>query len=154
MAYPTENNRGQYLGLFWIIFNFGGMVGGTVQFATNVNSEESTLSINTVICFVGIMAIGSVLSVFLARPDDVRREDGSRIVIEPADWKSEAVGIFKLLGDPTMLQLVPLFVYSNWFYAYQFGPFQSIFNARTQSINNTFYWAGEEYMICSELTYA
>jgi hypothetical protein len=29
--------------------------------------------------------------------------------------------------------LVPLFVFSNWFYAYEFGPFNcGLFNARTQ----------------------
>ena len=31
------------------------------------------------------------------------------------------------------LPLLPLFVYSNWFYAYEFGPFNSrLFTARTQ----------------------
>jgi len=33
------------------------------------------------------------------------------------------------------LPLLPLFVYSNWFYAYEFGPFNSrLFTARTQVI--------------------
>jgi hypothetical protein len=143
MAYPTDNTRGFYLGLFWVIFNFGGVVGGVVTFATNVASDGATVGIETIFCFVAIMAVGTVLTLFLKNPEDVRRADGSRIVIEAADWRSEAVGIMKVFYDPTMMALMPLFIYSNWFYAYQFGPYQSIFNARTQSVNNTFYWAAQ-----------
>jgi hypothetical protein len=143
MAYPTDNTRGFYLGLFWVIFNFGGVVGGIVAFATNIASEGSTVGIETIICFVAIMGFGTLLTVLLKNPEDIRRADGSRIVIEKADWRSEAAGTLKLFRDPTMMSLMPLFIYSNWFYAYQFGPFQSIFNARTQSINNTFYWGAQ-----------
>ena len=50
------------------------------------------------------------------------RPDGSKIVIkaEP-DWKVEAVETCKAALSREMLLLTPLFVYTGWFYPYQFG---------------------------------
>lgn len=143
MAYPTDSTRGLYLGVFWIIFNFGGVVGGLVSLISNLNSEGSSQSITTIYIFGSVMGVGTVTSLFLAPPAKVRKSDGTRIVIEASDWKSEAKNILALATDTTMLFLLPLFIYSNWFYAYQFGPYQSIFNARTQGFTNMFYWAAQ-----------
>jgi hypothetical protein len=143
MAYPTEVNKGLYLGVFWVIFNFGGVVGGVVSLISNLDSSGSTQSITTIYIFCAVMGVGTCISFFLASPSKVSRIDGSEIVIEKSDWKSEARKIVGLATDPTMIALLPLFAYSNFFYAYQFGPYQSIFNARTQGFNNIFYWGAQ-----------
>ena len=40
---------------------------------------------------------------------------------------------------PQMLALAPLFLYSNWFYAYQFACFNAaLFSARTQARHHAF----------------
>lgn len=31
MSYPEENNKGKYIGIFWIIFNLGGVIGSLVS---------------------------------------------------------------------------------------------------------------------------
>ena len=55
---------------------------------------------------------------------------------------SELTGMLSLFGRPRMLMLAPLFVYSNFFYAYQFTAYNSaLFNARTQGLNNAAYWS-------------
>ena len=33
MSYPKERSKGRYISWFWIIFNFGGVIGGLVSFA-------------------------------------------------------------------------------------------------------------------------
>jgi Ion channel regulatory protein UNC-93 len=38
LAYPTENNKGKFIGVFWSIFNLGGVVGATVSLGENVGS--------------------------------------------------------------------------------------------------------------------
>ncbi|KAG5651847.1 hypothetical protein H0H81_007223 [Sphagnurus paluster] len=39
MAYPTEGEKGKYIGVFWAIFNMGGVVGASVAFGQNYHSE-------------------------------------------------------------------------------------------------------------------
>ena len=35
MAYPTEAEKGTFIGIFWAIFNVGGVVGSAVAFGQN-----------------------------------------------------------------------------------------------------------------------
>lgn len=35
MSYPTEEDKGKYIGLFWGIFNMGGVLGSLIPLATN-----------------------------------------------------------------------------------------------------------------------
>jgi hypothetical protein len=39
LAYPTEDQKGKFIGIFWSIFNLGGVVGAAVSFARNFDSE-------------------------------------------------------------------------------------------------------------------
>jgi sugar phosphate permease len=41
MAYPTEAQKGIFIGIFWAIFNLGGVVGSAVAFGQNFNSTVS-----------------------------------------------------------------------------------------------------------------
>ncbi len=143
MAYPTAETKGYFVGVFWVIFNLGGVMGGAISFATNYDSAASDASSATYIAYVAIMAVGSV-SVFLlvVRPEQVVRPDGSLVVIEPSqDILKETVASLRMLWDPRMLCLLPYFVYSNFFYTFQFSVYNAgLFNARTQGFNNIFYW--------------
>ena len=38
MAYPTEGQKGIFVGVFWGIFNLGGVVGSSVAFGQNFHS--------------------------------------------------------------------------------------------------------------------
>ncbi len=35
LAYPTESQKGKFIGLFWAIFNFGAVVGASVAMGEN-----------------------------------------------------------------------------------------------------------------------
>lgn len=41
LAYPTENNKGKFIAIFWSIFNMGGVVGATVSLGQNYDSRVS-----------------------------------------------------------------------------------------------------------------
>ena len=41
MAYPTEAQKGVFIGIFWAIFNLGGVVGSAVAFGQNFHSTVS-----------------------------------------------------------------------------------------------------------------
>lgn len=38
LAYPTENQKGRFISIFWAIFNLGGVVGAAVSLGTNFHS--------------------------------------------------------------------------------------------------------------------
>lgn len=44
MAYASPRSRGRLIGLFWTIFNLGGVAGGLLQWALNFNSTASEAS--------------------------------------------------------------------------------------------------------------
>jgi hypothetical protein len=39
LAYPTEDQKGTFIGIFWSIFNLGGVVGASVSLGQNFHSE-------------------------------------------------------------------------------------------------------------------
>lgn len=41
LAYPTENNKGKFIAIFWSIFNVGGVVGAAVSLGQNYDSSVS-----------------------------------------------------------------------------------------------------------------
>ena len=41
LAYPTENNKGKFIAIFWSIFNLGGVVGAAVSLGQNYDSTVS-----------------------------------------------------------------------------------------------------------------
>lgn len=41
LAYPTENNKGKFIAIFWSIFNLGGVVGAAVSLGQNYDSSVS-----------------------------------------------------------------------------------------------------------------
>jgi hypothetical protein len=42
MAYPTENVKGTYIAIVWIIFNLGGVIGGLASLAINWDNPRYT----------------------------------------------------------------------------------------------------------------
>lgn len=39
LAYPTEDNKGKFISIFWSIFNLGGVVGAAISLGENYNSS-------------------------------------------------------------------------------------------------------------------
>lgn len=146
LSYPTEANKGKYIGLFWVIFNVGGVLGSLIPIALNWNGTNSgTVNDGTYIAFMVLMGLGGILSLALLPTRKVTHDDGSHVVVQKfPKWKDELGGIFKLFFNWKMLALFPMFMASNWFYAYQFNSVNAgYFNIRTRSFNNLWYWAAQ-----------
>jgi len=136
MAYPTPEKKGLYFGIFWALFNLGPVFGGIVQFITNYNNTSSASSNASYIVFAIIMVCGSIgAALFLAKPSDVIRNDGSHVETKANVSAAEEVkNTFGLFMDPAMLLMTPLFLYSNWFYPYQNFFNGSVYTKRTAGI--------------------
>ncbi|KAI8326374.1 MFS general substrate transporter [Martensiomyces pterosporus] len=144
MSYPLESEKGKFITIFWVIFNLGGVIGGVVLLGTNYN-HEGPLSDAAYAAFLAIEVCGSLCALVLAPPSKVERSDGSRVEIRKVDnIISDAIAIIKLFLDPWMLILIPMMFSSNFYYSYQFGPYNgSLFTTRTKGFNNIWYWGAQ-----------
>ncbi|KAG0019314.1 hypothetical protein BGZ80_005998 [Entomortierella chlamydospora] len=147
MSYPTENNKGKYISVFWAIFNFGAVLGSCLSFGMNYSAtmDPDDVSSTTYIVFMSIMGTVTLLSVFLVRPSSIVRDDGEPVIIEKfAGIKAEFSAILSVFCDWRMLLLIPAFFFSNFSYTYQFNDFNGfVFNIRTRSYNSIFFWVAQ-----------
>ncbi|ORX69646.1 hypothetical protein DL89DRAFT_267832 [Linderina pennispora] len=144
MSYPLEKEKGKFITIFWVIFNLGGVLGGVILLGTNYNHEGS-LSDGAYAAFLAIEIGGSLCALVLAPPSKVVRTDGSHVEIKKVEnVMSDAIAILKLFADPWMIILIPMMFSSNFYYSYQFGPYNgSLFTTRTKGFNNIWYWGAQ-----------
>lgn len=151
MAYSTSESRGRLIGIFWAIFNLGGVLGGLMEAALNWTSGKGGAGkggANPLSYFVmtGIMLLGPVLTVLLlAKPENVIRADGSPVVLTAAGAPQEELrAAVAALRYPFVLLSLPFFFFSNWFYTYDFDGFNSTqFNVRTRGLNSALFWLAQ-----------
>ncbi|KIY61774.1 MFS general substrate transporter [Cylindrobasidium torrendii FP15055 ss-10] len=146
MAYPTENDKGKYIAIFWGVFNMGGVVGAAVACGRNWNSTAGAVDNGTYIGFLVLTLIGVSIPMLMADPAKMIRTDGTRVQTpRQLSWKTEIKGLYvTLVTDPMVLLLFPMFFASNWFYTWQFSGFNSaIFDIRARSLNNLLYWISQ-----------
>lgn len=147
MSYPTEENKGKYISFFWIIFNFGAVIGALIPLAQTVNSSDaSAVNDSTYIAFIVLMFAGAVIAMFLVNGNRVIRDDGSKVILmKNPSWSTELLGLWQTLSQqPIVLLLFPMFFASNIFYTYQMNNFNgAYFTIRTRSLNNLLYWLAQ-----------
>ncbi|KAI0761154.1 MFS general substrate transporter [Trametes elegans] len=144
LAYPTESEKGKFIGIFWSIFNLGGVVGAAVSLGNNFHN--TVLSNGTYIGFLVLTCIGFTIPMLMADPRKMVRSDGSRVVTpRHPSWKTEFYGLYLILRtDPWIVLLFPMFFTSNWFYTWQFNDFNAaLFTIRGRALNNLVYWLSQ-----------
>ncbi|KAF9319591.1 hypothetical protein BG003_008698 [Podila horticola] len=146
MSYPTEDNKGKYISVFWAIFNLGAVLGSVLPLAINKDLyDPDDVSQVTYIVYMVIMALSTFLAVFLSRPSTIIRDDGEPVIVAKfAGIKAECVAILSVFCDWRMLLLIPAFFFSNFSYTYQFNDFNGFnFNIRTRALNSILFWVAQ-----------
>jgi MFS family permease len=146
LAYPTENQKGKYIGVFWAIFNLGAVVGASVSLGQNFHSMGNSVGNGTYIGFLILTLIGVTIPLLMADPNKMIRTDGTKVTApRHPSWKVEIYGLWLTLKtDPMILLLFPMFFASNWFYTWQFNEYNdALFNIRARSLNNLVYWLAQ-----------
>eukprot|EP00928_Gymnodinium_smaydae_P055222 TRINITY_DN38815_c0_g1_i1.p1 TRINITY_DN38815_c0_g1~~TRINITY_DN38815_c0_g1_i1.p1 ORF type:complete len:454 (+),score=83.41 TRINITY_DN38815_c0_g1_i1:119-1480(+) len=146
MAYATPKSRGRLIGIFWAIFNLGGVAGGLLQFGLNYDNAGASASPASYFIFVAAMLVGALSApLLLASPSQVVREDGSAVVFEQADSPLEEIrAAAQAIGDPFIKGNILFYLASNWFYTYDFSGFNgSQFNMRTRGLNSATFWGAQ-----------
>ncbi|KAG7448591.1 MFS general substrate transporter [Guyanagaster necrorhizus] len=146
MAYPTESQKGKFIGIFWSIFNLGGVVGASVAAGRNWKSTANAVDNGTYIGFLILTLIGVLVPLLMANPNRMIRSDGTKVTTpRQPSWRTEFMGLFiTLKTDPMIVLLFPMFFTSNWFYTWQFSGFNgALFSIRARGLNNVCYWISQ-----------
>ncbi|KAF9246914.1 major facilitator superfamily domain-containing protein [Melanogaster broomeanus] len=144
MAYPTEAQKGLFIGIFWAIFNLGAVVGGAVAFGTNF--DNSVIGNGTYIGFLILTLIGVVLAPLMADPAKIIRTDGTKVNLQKhPSWKTEFYSLYVAFKtDPWIVLLFPMFYASNYFYTWQQNDYNAaLFDIRARSLNAFVYWLAQ-----------
>ncbi|WPK23325.1 hypothetical protein PUMCH_000562 [Australozyma saopauloensis] len=143
MSYTLENNKAHAIMVFWVIFNFGAVLGSLIPLVQNLELGASNVNAGTYVGFIVLMAAGIVVAAFLLPMDKVYRSDGSQVIEKKYPRISDEIrGMFRVLKhEPRIYAMFPMFAASNWFYTYQFNDVNAVrFNVRTRSLNSLLYW--------------
>ncbi|KNC74049.1 hypothetical protein SARC_13393, partial [Sphaeroforma arctica JP610] len=144
LSYSTEDKKGLFTAIFWIIFNLGGVTGGLITFFMNMGSDGAAgVNAATYFMFCGLMILGAVVAlVLVVHPSKVIKADGQLVVFDKAASPVEEIkSVLKLFTNKYMLLLTPLIIQSNWFYTYEFGGINgNLFDAETRGLNSAIYW--------------
>ncbi|KAK0203763.1 MFS general substrate transporter [Desarmillaria ectypa] len=146
MAYPTEAQKGKFIGIFWSIFNLGGVVGASIAAGRNWKSTANAVDNGTYIGFLILTLIGVLVPLLMVNPNRMIRSDGTKVTTpRQPSWKTEFMGLFiTLKTDPMIVLLFPMFFTSNWFYTWQFSGFNgALFSIRARGLNNVCYWISQ-----------
>jgi len=158
LGYATESEKGKFSGLFWSIFQCGGVLGGLITLGVNWKRFDgdnggllrlggARASAASYFTFVGIMAAGCFLSVFLLMPPKkVIKSDGSSPVVEEKDLPviEELKAAMAAFKEPFIWKMLIYFFYSNWYYTFQFGALNGMFfNSRSAGLNSALYFIAD-----------
>lgn len=146
MSYALENKKARAIMVFWVIFNFGAVLGSLIPLGQNMTSGESNVNAGTYVAFLVLMGCGIVLAGFLLPMDKVYKADGTKVIAKKyPKLTTEFKGMFKvLINEPKIYLMFPMFAASNWFYTYQFNAVNAVrFNVRTRSLNSLLYWLAQ-----------
>ncbi|EPQ27150.1 uncharacterized protein PFL1_05431 [Pseudozyma flocculosa PF-1] len=146
LSIPTESQKGQFIAVFWCIFNLGACLGSAIELGLTYHSTQNTVSNGVYASFVVLTGLGACCAMLLRDPAKMIRDDGTRVTVpRQTSWRTEFRGLFQLLvSDRWIVCLFPLFAASNFFYCYQFNDFNSpLFTLRTRALNSFLYWASQ-----------
>jgi hypothetical protein len=119
-------------------------IAAQIPLGENIHSKTNVaVSDGTYIGFLVLTLVGAALALCLVNAKDVIRDDGTKIILmKHPSWKSELLGLWEVFRtDPYIVALFPMFLASNWFYAYHFNNINGVyFNTRTRALNSVLYY--------------
>lgn len=114
--YSTPLTRACHMGIFWLLFNFGGVLGGILQFGINFHNQERRASKASYFTFIAIMGLSAILAPFLLRdPSKVVKADGTSVKFEiQVSSRQQLRSSLESWADPAMFLLTIYFAASTW----------------------------------------
>ncbi|KAK1952005.1 MFS general substrate transporter [Colletotrichum sublineola] len=137
-TYPDQKDRGWYLGLWSAMMNSGAIIGGIINFTTNIRrSDAGGVLWFTYLIFVGLECTGFIWTLLLSPTSHVRRKDGTRPNISgrKMTWKDEFEALWAHARLKTSwLSFAPAFY--SFFYGGTMGTYLTLhFSVRARALS-------------------
>jgi hypothetical protein len=143
MSYPTEDQKGRYISLFWSIWSMGAVIGSIIPTVQNwSNTSAGSVNDGTYIGLFVLMLAGSALAMFLVHPTKVVRNDGTKVyVVQHASFLQELKNVYlSIKVEPWILLFFPYAFAGLWYGVYQSNDYNGyFFNVRTRGFNSIWY---------------
>ncbi|KAF9524668.1 major facilitator superfamily domain-containing protein [Crepidotus variabilis] len=146
LSYPTESQKGRFIGIFWAILNLGAVIGASVSLALNFSGTTNSVGNSTYIAFLVLTMTGAMIPLIMANPDDIVRTDGSKpAAFRHPSWRAEIYNLWVAVRDDRLVILLfPMFFSASWFYTWQFNGYNAaLFTIQARSLNNLIYWVAQ-----------
>ncbi|KAJ5304493.1 uncharacterized protein N7443_004153 [Penicillium atrosanguineum] len=129
LGYPEPAKRGQYMNI-WLWFRTGGpLLGSAIVLGLNHSASSKSkgkVGSETYLIFVALQCLAVPLAIFLTRPENVQRSDGSKVKIVIQDsWRAEMLELWKLSHRKDIMLLLPVF-WASYFNQYE-GNFETYY---------------------------
>lgn len=152
VTYTDDRTRGRAIGLCWVIFNLGAVVGSLASFGLNFHSSSGTVTDSTYVAYMVIMLFGWLLSVFVVSAESLSSKyNGTRVsesakIITVAHLVTSVKQTLRIVADWRVACLYPMFYTANIFYSYQQNNVNgTTFNLRTRSLDGALYWLAQMF---------
>lgn len=137
-GYPEQHKRGRYIATWLTFRNFGNIIGGAVSSGLDHKVDhQGQVGYQTYIAFIAIQCLGLVFGLLLSNPENVQRDNNTRIeALRGIHWLEEARLMWQLLRSRSILLLVPLFWYFGWIQAYPGTYLETYFTVRSRALGS------------------
>lgn len=144
---PMKKEKGRLIGMFWLLFNLGGVIGSFIAMGVNFHSVENRVSDATYAVFIALMGAGFLSALLILSPTKILRNDGSQVRLDDSTARPNVVkdflNILTIFKRKETYALIVYFFGSNFFYTYQQNTVNGrLFDIRTRGFNGAFYWLG------------
>jgi hypothetical protein len=122
--------------------NLGASIGGIVTLALNANRNyRGSISNSTYVVLMTIMCLGVPFALALPPARRVQRSDGRKVILKNnLSIARELQILWKLIKQPTILAVVPLMIYAQWFLSYQWQFNFAYFTVRSRALNSMLFY--------------
>ncbi|KAJ4313544.1 hypothetical protein N0V84_009362 [Fusarium piperis] len=142
LGYPEENRKGIAISIKFALQNLGASIGGIISFALNIRrAYRGSISNATYVVLIVIMCLGFPFALLLPKASRVERADGRKVIIRKSpSFLNEFHLLAKLIRIPTVLAIVPLMLYAQWFLSYQWQFNFAYFTVRHRALNSMLFY--------------
>ncbi|KAL3419670.1 UNC93-like protein 2-like protein 1 [Phlyctema vagabunda] len=137
-GYPEQHQRGRYIATWFTFRNFGNIIGGAISLAINHSiNRRGQVGYQTYLGFIAIQCLGFLFGLLLSNPEQVQRNDGTRIEAPKGiAWQTETHEMWQLARSRPILLLTPLFWYFGWIQAYPGTYLATYFTVRSRALGS------------------
>lgn len=137
-GYPESHKRGRYLATWFTFRDFGLLIGGAISLALNHQTKHlGQVGYGTYQAFIAIQCLGFFFALLLSEPEQVQRDDGTRIEApRGVHWRVQFQEMWRLARSREILLLIPLFWYFGWCQAYPGTYLETYFTVRSRALGS------------------